>query len=373
MQTAIINCRVFSTDQVTDNAVVVVRDGWITSVGNKIPAGAKIIDAAGDNIAPGFIDIQINGGKSFYFSDVPTAETLHDICDSSAEYCTTHVLPCLISSPKEKILAAIESVRNFMQQYPGKAVLGMHLEGPFINPAKRGAHSLSAIRKPSTGELEEIIRYGRGVIKVMTIAPEQFTDDQVDLLLSNDIVLSAGHSMMTYEQALHCFKRGIKLVTHLYNAMTQMGHREPGMVGAIFDNDDVYAPIILDGAHCHYAAARVAYKIKKDKLFLLSDAAFLGRRVKTFKSDLLDATLQGEFYRNAEGNLAGAAISMQEAVHNAVRHVGIPLKEALQMATINVARAIGMEHQLGKIEKGYPATFVCFNNDFSSCKTMLLP
>lgn len=372
MQTAIINCRVFSTDQVINNVVVVVEDGRIVSVEKEIPAGAKIIDAAGDSIAPGFIDIQINGGRTFYFSDAPTAETLHDICDSSAEYCTTQVLPCLISSPKEKILAAIESVRDFMQKFPRKGVLGMHLEGPFLNREKRGAHNPSVIRKPSNEELEEIVRYGKGVIKVMTIAPEQFTDDQVDLLIRNDIVLSAGHSMMTYDEARHCFKQGIKLVTHLYNAMTQMGHREPGMVGAIFDSDNVYAPIILDGAHCHYAAARVAYKIKKDKLFFLSDAAFLGRKVKTFKSDLLDANLQGDFYRNAEGNLAGAAISMQEAVYNAINYVGIPLQEALQMATINVARAIGMERQLGKIEKGYPATFVRFNNDFSSCKTMLL-
>ena len=154
--------------------------------------------------------------------------------------------------------------------------------------------------------------------------------------------------------------------------MTQLGHREPGMVGAILDNDNVYAPIILDGAHCNYAAARIAYKIKKDKLFLISDAAFLGRKLTAFECDLLDAKLINGFYRNEEGNLAGAAISMAEAVENAVKHVGIPLKTAVQMANLNAATAIGMQNKLGKIEKGYPAKFVCFNDDFSIYKTILL-
>jgi N-acetylglucosamine-6-phosphate deacetylase len=371
MQTAIINCRIFSDEQILDGITIVIQEGVIKSLGNEIPEGAEVIDLGGSNIAPGFIDIQINGGESLYFSDIPTIDTLHDICDSSLRYGTTHVLPCLISSPREKILAAIEAVQQFMRRYPGKGVLGMHLEGPFINPGKRGAHSLSAIRKPTTAELEEIIRYGKGVIRVMTIAPEMFTDEQLELLQSNDIVLSAGHSLMGYEQAQYYFGRGIKLVTHLYNAMTQMGHREPGMVGAIFDNDDVYAPIILDGAHCHYAAARIAFKQKKDKLILLSDAAFLGRKVQSFQSDLLDAKLDGEFYRNAEGNLAGAAISMQEAVQNATRFVRIPLRDAIRMATIHVARAIGMDLHVGKMEPGYPARFVAFNDDLSACKTII--
>ena len=372
MQKAIINCNVFSGDTILQDVVVVSEAGTITALQKEIPADIELIDAKGLNIAAGFIDIQINGGRQFYFSHSPTEETLHDICDSSFLYGTTYVLPCLISSPHQKILQAIEMVKNFMQQYPAKAVLGMHLEGPFINPEKRGAHNKDIIRKPTDAELDEIIGYGRDVIKVMTIAPEQFTNSQIEMLLNSGIILSAGHSMMTYQQAQYYFDKGIRLVTHLYNAMTQLGHRQPGMVGAIFNNDDVYAPIILDGAHCDYAAASIAYKIKKDKLFLISDAAFLGRQVTAFESDLLDAKLINGFYRNAEGNLAGAAISMAEAIENAIKYVGIPLKVAVQMATINAATAIGMQNKLGKIEKGYPAKFVCFNDDFSSYKTIIL-
>jgi N-acetylglucosamine-6-phosphate deacetylase len=371
MKKAIINSKVFTGTGIVNDAVIVVEDGKIISLQEDIPADAGVIDLEGKNIAPGFIDIQVNGGEKFYFSASPTEDTLHDICDSSLKYGATHTLPCLISSPREKILEAIEAIRKFMAVHK-RGVLGMHLEGPFINPEKRGAHSKDIIRKPTNTELEEIIHYGKGVIKVMTIAPEQFTDEQIDMLLDSGIVLSAGHSAATYEQAQYYFHKGIHLVTHLYNAMTQLGHRNPGTVGAVFDNDNVYAPIILDGAHCDYAAARIAYKIKRDKLFLISDAAFLGRQVRKFNSELLDAKLVDGFYRNSDGNLAGAAISMAEAVQNALKYLKCPLEDAIKMATINGAKAIRMENEIGKIEKGYPAAFICFNDDFSDYKTMVL-
>jgi N-acetylglucosamine-6-phosphate deacetylase len=370
MNKAIINSRVFIAGKFIDGLVILTQDGIIKSVQKDIPADTFLIDLKGNNIAPGFIDIQINGGEKFYFSQDTTELTLHDICDASLSYGTTHTLPCLISSPKEKILEAIEVVKGFMQKH-SKGVLGMHLEGPFLNPEKRGAHNKDIVRKPGNAELEEIIRYGKDVIKVMTIAPEQFSDEQIQMVQDAGIVLSAGHSTMSYKRSQYYFNNGIHLVTHLYNAMTQMGHREPGMVGAIFDNDTVYAPIILDGVHCDYAAARIAYKIKKDKLFLISDAAFLGRKVKEFECDLLNATLIDGFYRNKEGSLAGAAISMVEAVNNAIKHVGISIEDAIAMATINAARAIKMENVLGKIEAGYPATFVQFNNSFTITKTLI--
>lgn len=370
MKKALVNCTVYSGSEIIKNAVVVCENGVITAVQPDIPQNIELTDLQGTNIAPGMIDIQINGGEEFYFSEDPSKEALQDICESSLKYGATHVLPCLISSPKEKILQAIETIKNFMAD--NTMVLGMHLEGPFMNPEKRGAHSAAIIRKPTNAELEEIIRYGKGAIKMITIAPEMFTEEQLDMLLESDIVISAGHSNMNYEQAQYYFNKGIHLVTHLYNAMTQMGHRAPGIVGAVFNNDSIYAPIVLDGAHCHYAAARIAYGIKKDKLFLLSDAAFLGRKKQSFDSPLLDATLVEGYYRNREGNLAGAAISMIEAVQNAIHHVHIPLAEAVQMATLYVARAIKMEDRFGKIEKGYPASFINFNDDFSSCQTIVL-
>lgn len=369
MRKALVNCTIYSDNIVRDNAVVVIDNGVIVEVADRPPGNAELIDLAGSNIAPGMIDIQVNGGEELYFSDNPDTAALQNVYESSVKHGATHILPCLISSPKEKILQAIETVRSFKAKNNG--IIGMHLEGPFINPEKRGAHSAAIIRKPTNAELEEIIRYGKDTIKMISIAPEMFTDDQLDMLQQSGIVVSAGHSNMNYKQAQYYFNKGIKIVTHLYNAMTQMGHREPGIVGAVFNNNNVYAPVILDGAHCDYAAAQIAYKIKKDKLILLSDAAFLGRKKQKFDSPLLDAILLDGYYRNKEGNLAGAAISIIEAVQNAINHVHIPLKEAVQMATVNVAKAIGMEDKLGKIEKGYPASFINFNNDFSACETMI--
>jgi N-acetylglucosamine-6-phosphate deacetylase len=371
MRQAIINARIFTGENIVEGEVLVIDNGKIETIQSTIPAEATIIDLKGNNISAGCIDIQINGGFTHYFTKSPTEETLHDICDSSLHFGTTHVLPCLISSSLETILTAIETVKNFMQRYPQKGVLGMHLEGPFLNPLKRGAHLAKFVRQPTNDELQQIILKGRGVIKVMTIAPECFTNEQIDMLLDSGIVISAGHSTMDYKQAQQYFSKGISLITHLYNAMTQMGHREPGMVGAVLDNDSVYAPIILDGGHCDYAAARIAYKAKKEKLFLISDAAFLGRRVKEFSWGEFDTILVDEFYRNKEGNLAGAAISMQEAVQNAMQHLYISLEEALKMATVRVAKAIKMEATVGKIQPGYPAHFIQFNNDFSQVESML--
>jgi N-acetylglucosamine-6-phosphate deacetylase len=369
MTQAIINATVHTGDEIINNGVIIIENGKILSIQKEIPTTIETIDLKGSHISAGFIDIQINGGEQFYFSQFPNEETIQDIYNSSLKYGTTHTLPCLVSSSNETIHQGIEAIRNYKAKY-NNGVMGMHLEGPFLNPLKRGAHSINQVRKPTNSELEEIIRYGKDVIKVITIAPECFTEDQLDMLLESGIVISAGHSTMTYKEAQYYFSKGIKLVTHLFNAMTQFGHREPGLVGATFENEAVYAPIILDGAHCDYAAARLAYKLKKDKFFLISDAAFLGRKVASFKWDSFDAHLDNGFYRNEEGNLAGASISMEEAVQNAFNHLHVSADEAIKMATCRVASAINMEHQVGKIKSGFPASFVQFNDDLSVLKTL---
>ena len=369
MKQAIINTTVHTGDEIITNGVVIIENGIILSVQKEIPNDIETINLKGKHIAAGFIDIQINGGEKLYFSQTPTEETIQDIYDASLKYGTTHVLPCLISSSHETILQGIEAVRSYMKKHDN-GVIGMHLEGPFLNPLKRGAHSIDQVRKPTNEELEEIIRLGKDVIKVITIAPECFTEEQLNMLLESDIHISIGHSTVTHKEAQVYFSKGIKLVTHLFNAMTQFGHREPGLVGATFENENVYAPVILDGAHCDYAAAKIAYKLKKDKFFLISDATFLGRKVANFQWDNFDAHLDNGFYRNDDGNLAGATISMLEAVQNAYNHLEVSADEAIKMATSRVASAIGLEDQFGKIKVGFPASFVQFNDDLSEIETL---
>lgn len=371
MKQCIINGIIHTGDEVLHGKNIIIENGFIQTITGEKPGDMNHIDLHGENVSAGFIDIQVNGGEKFYFTQKPDAATLQDICDASLKYGVTHLLPCLISSSHETILQAIATLKVFMETHP--AVIGMHLEGPFINPLKRGAHLESLIRKPADNELKEIINAGKGVIKVMTVAPECFTDEQLLMLQEAGIILSAGHSAITCKQAQYYFSKGITLVTHLYNAMTQFGHREPGLVGATLQNDNVYAPIIMDGQHCDYVAAQVAYKAKGDKLFLISDAAFLGRQVKQFSWGNFNMQLTEDGnYRNTDGNLAGASISMVEAVQNAKKHLNIPAAEAIKMATCRVAKAIRCEDSIGYIKPGYPASLVSFDDDLEHIHSMVL-
>ncbi len=370
MKVCITNCIIHTGETILYGKNIIVADGIIQSITGEMPADTTLHDVKGLNISAGFIDIQINGGEKFCFTLSPTEEALQDICSASLQYGVTHLLPCLITSSLQNILQGIETVKNFMQQHKG--VVGMHLEGPFINPEKRGAHPASFVRKPSNKELQEIIKYGKDVIKVMTIAPECFTDDQINMLQESGIVISAGHSAMTCKQAQHYFSKGILLVTHLYNAMTQFGHREPGLVGATLQNESVYAPIIMDGQHCDYTAAQIAYKAKGDKLFLISDAAFLSRKVTEFSYGEFNMKLTADgHYRNSDGNLAGASISMSEAIKNAKKELNISTGEAIKMATCRPAKAIRCDGSIGYIKAGYPAAFVCFDDGLTSIQPLV--
>lgn len=364
MQKAIINARVHTGTEILTDKVIIVENGIIQSVRNETPDEAIIVDLKDQNIAAGFIDIQLNGGEKFHFTQSPTEETIRDMYESSLKAGATHILPCLITSSKENILKGIEAVRNYRLKH-NNGVMGMHLEGPYINPLKRGAHAMQHIRVPSNAELEEIIKYGRDVIKIITIAPECLPEEQVDMLQESGIRISIGHSNISYQQAQYYFSKGIRLVTHLFNAMSPFGHREPGLVGAALENEQVYTPIILDGTHCDYAAAHLAYRLKKGKMLLITDALFLGKKVRSFKWEGIDVSLVNGFYRTQEGNLSGSSVSMAEVVRNAILHLKVSVNEAIQMATSTVAAAIGMENQVGKIAAGFPAQFVKFNNDLS--------
>jgi N-acetylglucosamine-6-phosphate deacetylase len=354
----------------------VLRNQVLTIVAGKITAMERAVHEAGvrkvANLAPGLFDLQINGGEKYHFTERADEETIDDIYQASVRTGTAYVLPTLITSPTENVLKGIEAVKNYREKYPERGVPGMHLEGPFLNPIKRGAHLPAYVRKPTNQELEEIVRYGKDVITLITIAPEMFTPDQLDFLLESGITVSAGHSNATYSESCDAFAKGIHIVTHLYNAMSAFAHRQPGLVGATFDTASVYAPIIIDGVHCDYGAARVAYKIKKDKLLLISDALFLGEKVTSFQWGEFDAYLKDGKYVNSDGNLAGATISMGDAVRNAVQFVGIPLQEAIEMATVRPAKAVGLDQHIGQIAVGRSAVFTTFDDHLTQFEVLSL-
>lgn len=324
-----------------------------------LPAGIETIDVKGGFLTHGFIDLQVNGGYRYFFPSNITVESLHEIYEDHLVYGTTHCLITMITASQEECLRAIEVVRSYREQ-GHTGVLGLHLEGPFLNMEKRGSHNAAFIRNPTWEELKEIVEAGEGVLKLLTIAPELFDNEMIGYIRSKGIVIAAGHSDSSSKIAKASFDQGVTCVTHLYNAMSQLNSREPGLVGASLDSD-VFAGIIVDGVHCDYTAVHIASELKKGKLFLVSDATLIGN---------MDTILNGREYLfrngryvNVDGNLAGSNITMWEGVVNSVRHAGIETADAFAMATSIPASALGLSDAIGTITVGQEANLVVLSAD----------
>ncbi|OIN58079.1 N-acetylglucosamine-6-phosphate deacetylase [Arsenicibacter rosenii] len=370
------NTTVFTGNDLLSNVFVRVDDGQIVEVA-PIPAdglvvgeGEDVVDLQGDYLVPGFVDLQLYGGAETFLNESPTAETVRHILDTHRSAGTTSVVPTLYSTSHDVILQAIEAVREVQAEEPF-GVLGLHVEGPYINPVKRGAHSINYVRQPNEDELDELFDKGEGVIKIITIATEVFDEMQllhIQTYKPEGCLLSLGHSNATYEEATSAFTAGIPLATHLFNAMRGFESREPGVVGAIFDHPTVRASLIADSFHCDPVAIRMAHKQMGDRLFLISDATFAspgnpaGPRASLDFEDFIIRYEQVEpglgRYTNQEGKLAGSSITLLDAVKVCVEKARLPLMDVLRMASTTPAEIIGMGHQLGKIAPGYMANLV---------------
>jgi N-acetylglucosamine-6-phosphate deacetylase len=265
---------------------------------------------------------------------------------------------------------AVQAAREYHNDYQNQS-LGLHLEGPYLNEAKKGIHQPKYIRQTDDNMIDFICE-NKDIVTKVTLAPEQNSHKHIRKLRDAGIVVSIGHTNATYAQAREGFESGITFATHLFNAMTPMTGREPGVVGAIYDTPDVYAGIIADGFHVDYANIRVAHKIKGDKLILVTDATapagadmdhfiFVGKKVYYRDGKCVDEN----------GTLGGSALTMIEAIQNSVEHAGIALDEALRMATLYPARAIGLEHKLGRIRTGMVANLTVFDRDFNVLATVV--
>lgn len=320
-------------------------------------AGAEFIDLKGAYLVPGLIDLHVMGGSGVYFSGETTAEAVESIFRAHLRYGVTAFLPTLISSPPEKIFKAIAAVREAMRARP-ENIPGMHLEGPFLNPEKRGAHKADFLRKPDDGLLREILAEGRDVIRIMTIAPERFSSSQIDLLLESGIHIAVGHTMLTCEEAKACFDRGFRLVTHLFNAMQAFGSREPGLVGAVFDHPAATAAIIADGVHVDFTAVRTAQRLLKERLYLVSDCTFIDYPGESFEFEGMTVFNRDGKFVNAEGAISGSSISVYHAVRNCVEQRICSLEEALAKAGSIPASILKMERGPGSISEGAPANLL---------------
>lgn len=345
---------IISSYRVYKDSEIVVKDNIIISI-------QPCSEPKYEVICPMLFDIHINGGYQHHFTAEPSLETIEDIAKASHDLGTFYTLPTIITSSLDNMLKGIEAVNRYIQENPNSGILGIHLEGPFLNPKKRGAHLEKYILKPTKAAINTLFEAGGDNIKLWTIAPEVFDEETLDYLLSKNVNLSLGHSDASYEEAQYAMDKGIKLVTHLYNAMSPMNHRAPGLVGAALNNEHAICQIILDGLHCHTKAADLALKMKKGNTIIVSDALFIGRKLKLFQWEEFDASLVNGSYYNTAGALAGSAISQVDAIKFAINQLSINPGDALTMASVLPFKTLSIPDEKWDISIGGHARFVAFD------------
>lgn len=347
--------KVFTGNGWLKDHAVVVNEGRIAEVVpfSSLSQNISVQDFPGCFVAPAFIDLQIYGADGRLFAVYPQTDSLFRLKDycygGGAAYC----LPTVATNATEVFYRCIDAIKKYWAE-GGQGILGLHIEGPWISKAKRGAHIESFIHSPTLNEVKELVEHGKDVIKIITLAPEVCSAEIIEYILSSGIVISAGHSNASYVEASKGFTNKIHIATHLYNAMSGLRHREPGLVGAIFDTPDVMASIIPDGHHVDYAAIRIAKKIMDERLFVITDA------VTETNEGHYQHHLSGDKYESA-GILSGSALTMNKAMQNLVKHVRIDLAEALRMCSLYPARVLNLHNDLGKIESGFKAKMIVMN------------
>lgn len=358
------NARVLTESGFRDGHAVLVEDGRIVAIdadallhGNGLP----VHDLHGDWLVPGFIDVQVNGGGGVLFNNTPTVDGIDAIGRAHRRFGTTAFLPTLISDDVAVMQRAIAATHDAIARGVD-GVVGIHLEGPYLASARKGTHDAGKFRVPDAAELALATSLDNGVT-LLTLAPEQVPPDAIRNLVARGAIVAAGHTAASYEQTRAGLDAGIRGFTHLYNAMTPLQGREPGVVGAALEDADSWVGVIVDGVHVHPASLRVALAAKPcGKVLLVTDAMpMVGAARDDFELYGETITAIDGVVRNAAGSLAGSALDMASAVRNSVRLLGVPLEEAVRMASLYPARFIGLDHERGAIAPGLRADLVALD------------
>jgi N-acetylglucosamine-6-phosphate deacetylase len=365
--------RLFDGEQWLEQHSVVIENGLVSQLlpNNQLSNAIEttVIDAG--TVAPGFIDLQVNGGGGVMLSDKPCRESVDTMTAAHRSGGTTSMMPTALSETKNNQNACVTAVRMAREQ-GNLGVLGIHLEGPFFDSDKRGAHAANMIRTLTEDDITWLSSLN-DLRLIVTLAPEHTQPGQIQSLTTSGIHVFAGHTNANYEQLSAAGQQGLRGFTHLFNAMSPLTGREPGAVGAALDNDQAWVGIIADNHHVHPANIRLAQKIKpQGKLFLVTDAmATVGCEDTTFEMYGEKIQEKGGKLINRAGALAGSAITMIDAVRIANTVVGIPLEEALRMAAAYPASVLRCDDQLGFIRPGYRADMVHFDEGFKVHSTWL--
>jgi N-acetylglucosamine-6-phosphate deacetylase len=353
------NGRILTDAGIEKERTLLVRDGRIESVlGAREVLGAdRIVDLAGGLLAPGFIDCQVNGGGGELFNGDPSVETIATIARAHRRFGTTGFLPTLISDDLDVVARAIDAVREAItHRVPG--VLGIHIEGPFLNEERRGVHDARKLRELD-GDAVKLLSRPHGGVTMVTLAPERTTPAFIRQLSDAGVIVSAGHTDATFAELQPAFAAGLRGFTHLFNAMSQLGSREPGAVGAALANESSWCGLIVDGHHVHPEVMKLALRAKRrDRFMLVSDAMpSVGAAMKSFVLNGRSITVADKKLVDEDGRLAGADLDMASAVRNAVRMLDVPLVDALRMASANPAEFLALR-DVGRIAVGQRANFV---------------
>lgn len=368
---ALTNCKIYTTDAVLVGHAAIIKNNKIDSVIPIAELSSRIekIDLMGANLAPGFIDLQLNGCGGVMFNNEITEKTLATMQSTNLKSGCTSYLPTLITSSDQDMRTALKVTRDYMNKKPNE-VLGLHLEGPYLSLEKKGIHRPEYIRKPDITMLD-LICQNADIVSKVTLAPEKNSLEVIQRLSKAGIVVAIGHSNATYAQATAAIENGATFATHLFNAMTPMTGREAGVIGAVYDKN-IYAGIIVDGFHVAYENVRISKKIMGEKLILVTDAtAPAGADIDSF--DFVGTRV---YYKDgkcfaADGTLGGSALTMIEAIEKSVKFVGIELAEAIRMATLYPARAISVANKIGSIKAGKIANLTVFSKDYKITGTVV--
>ena len=359
MQIAILGPRILAGGRWLERHAVLIDDRTVTAIvpQDEVPAETMVTELDGGTLLPGFIDTQVNGGGGVLFNDNPTCEGIEAIADAHRKFGTTALMPTLISDDLDVIAKAIQAVDQAIAAgVPG--VIGIHIEGPFLNPAKHGIHDANKFRLLDQDAVSLLcsLRAGKTLV---TLAPERTAPGVIAELTRRGVIVAAGHSLATYTDMERAKAEGLSGVTHLYNAMTQLDSREPGLVGAAFDLG-LTSGLIVDGFHVHPATLRAAYRAKgAGELMLVTDAMpNVGHADSGFLLGGKWISAETGALRGPDGTLAGSDLDMARAVRNAVAMMGVDLADASQMASSTPAAFLGLSHSHGMIAAGMRADFV---------------
>jgi N-acetylglucosamine-6-phosphate deacetylase len=371
MATALCTGRVHLPSGLRDDVCVVLDGAHIRGVSSAPPADAERVDLGGRMLLPGFIDCQVNGGGGALFNTDPGVETIRTIASAHRRFGTTGLLPTLISDDLSVVERGIAAVDDAIAAgVPG--VLGIHIEGPFLSPARRGIHSETKLRRLEDGLIDLLTAPHRGRTLV-TLAPECATPAQVAKLVASGVIVAAGHSDADYETVRAAIDAGLTGFTHLFNAMSQLANRAPGMVGAALEDDATYAGLIVDGHHVHPATMRVAVRAKgAERLMLVTDAMpTVGGNADSFVLQGRQIHLEGDMLKSADGVLAGSTLTMAAAVANMIAEGRVTLRQAVAMATATPAAFLGLGDVRGAIAAGFAADLVLIGDDFAVRETWI--